>query len=142
VADVMTHVPDTVRPEETIGEVLVRLRGIWPRDVIVNRDGTESGAESIEGVLRFTSLLRVPSERRDMTTIGDLRTHLRRVHVVKPEDPLAPAIEEALGARAEYLLAAQGGALLGLVGRDELDRELSRRAAARTSRRVIPFPTE
>lgn len=86
--------------------------------------------QQIRGMLTMDQVRATPAESWATTAVGDLMTDLASTPMVGPADPVAQVIEQ-LGA-SHHALVLDQGALVGLIGPEEIRRwmQQTRRAAA------------
>jgi Zn-dependent protease/CBS domain-containing protein len=137
VADVMAWHPATIPADATLDVALSRMRDASRLDLaVVDERGVPIGilfAADVAAVL--------PVHRPDLR-VADLGSQLaKRAIVVDPEDAADAALERAGRKGATYLLAVEGGSLIGLLGRAELQNALALRALAPDSgNSSVPSP--
>ena len=126
VADVMAWNPATIPADATLETALQRMRDASRLDLaVVDERGMPIG------ILFAADVASVIPEHRGDLRVAELGAILpKRAIVVAPDDAAADALERAGRKGATYLLAVEGGSLVGLLGRAELENALALRALA------------
>jgi CBS domain-containing protein len=87
---------------------------------VVDRDGRPLG------ILRAGDLASIPTARRPFVPVSDLRAVVQsRGAFADADEPAADAVERAFGGGADAILVLRDGAVVGIVGRPELERALT-----------------
>ena len=129
VADLMVRDPVTVRPTETIGELMDDI--VW-----THRHTTYpvvDGGRAV-GLLPFRCVAQVPRREWDERTVRDCMLPLEQVPTLRPDEPLEDALA-ALGDGVGRALVLDGERLAGLLSISDLVRALELGAGSRPARR-------
>jgi Zn-dependent protease/predicted transcriptional regulator len=120
VRDVMVRQPTSVRPGQTIGELMDRL--IWTdrHQAYPVVDGDRA-----VGLLPFAAIAQVPRQDWDSRTVADSMTPLRDVPVLSEEDTLDDALAK-LGNDTGRGLVLDGERLCGLLSVADIARAFER----------------
>jgi predicted transcriptional regulator len=115
VAQAMSHECSRVPPDRTLGQ-LVReeVLGAGRRCFLVTDDGR------LSGLVTLHQIKQVPPERRDAVTVEEVMTPAGRLAIVRPGDSILDALEKMDDGDVAQLPVVADGALLGLIGREQV----------------------
>jgi Zn-dependent protease/CBS domain-containing protein len=115
VAQAMSHECSRVPGDRTLGQ-LVReeVLGAGRRCFLVT-DGA-----GLAGLVTLHQIKQVPPERRDAVTVEEVMTPAARLAVVRPEESMLAALQKMDDADVAQLPVIADGALLGMIGREQI----------------------